>query len=185
MRLDNRRFDVDAIKRDHTVELVAAGYGVELKPSGRGLVGRCPFHDDDQPSFYVYPQTRSWYCYGECRAGGDVIKFLQLKENVGFVQACELLDSQQPPSAPHPLPEKPAVKPRRNWERLGLDEQVLMNTAAAVYQYNLWHEPGALEYVRDRGIPDWLIPVFHQAGGDPCAAQLIFGAEFSASSGAD
>lgn len=157
MRNHNRRYDTDALRNGFPVTDVIARYGIDLRTSGTHLLGRCPLHaDSGRPNLHVYPQTQSWYCY-RCGVGGDVIKFLQLKENVGFVQACELLDSQQPPSAPQPLPEKPAVKPRRNWERLGLDEQVLMNTAVAVYQYSLWHEPGALEYVRDRGIPDWLI----------------------------
>lgn len=152
MRLDNRRFDVEAIKRDHPVEGIAAGYGVQLKPSGRGLVGRCPFHHDEEPSFYVYPQTRSWYCYGACRAGGDVIKFVQLQEQVSFTLACERLEGL--PGAVSNTDSTPSPRRAIDWERLSFQRQLLMNTAAAVYQEALWRNPEALDYVRGRGLSD-------------------------------
>ena len=49
-----------------------AGHYTELKPSGQALVGCCPNpdHDDEHPSFYVYPDAR-FFCYG-CRWHGDV-----------------------------------------------------------------------------------------------------------------
>ena len=152
MRLDNRRFDVEAIKRDHPVEVVVPRYGVELKPSGRGLVAHCPFHQDADPSFYVYPQTRSWYCYGECRAGGDVIKFVQLKEALPFTAACERLEGLPPASSP--AGHSSAAVRQIDWERLSFQRQLLMNTAAAVYQDSLWRSPRALDYVRGRGLSD-------------------------------
>jgi len=156
MRKDNRRYDTEALRTCFPVTDVIARYGIELRASGTHLLGRCPLHTDSgRPNLHVYPLTQSWYCY-RCGVGGDVIKFLQLKENIDFLQACALLDAQQAASASQPTTEKPAAKPRRNWERLGQDEQVLMNTAAAVYQHTLWQEPRALEYVRGRGIPDWL-----------------------------
>ena len=50
---------------------IAARY-TDFQPSGRALVGRCPHpeHDDEHPSFYVYPEGR-FFCYG-CRWRGDV-----------------------------------------------------------------------------------------------------------------
>jgi DNA primase len=44
----------------------------DLNPSGRALVGRCPYpdHEDTNPSFHVYPEGR-FFCYG-CRWHGDV-----------------------------------------------------------------------------------------------------------------
>jgi DNA primase len=49
-----------------------AGRYTDLQTSGRALVGRCPHpdHDDEHPSFYVYPDAR-FFCYG-CRWHGDV-----------------------------------------------------------------------------------------------------------------
>lgn len=50
-----------------------------LRKSGSHYIGRCPLpgHEDSTPSLWVYPATRSWYCFG-CQEGGDVIRFAQL-----------------------------------------------------------------------------------------------------------
>ncbi len=63
---------------------------VELRESGRFLTGRCPFHEDRTPSFVVYPETRTFHCFG-CRANGDVIAFLMRAEQLGFREALDAL----------------------------------------------------------------------------------------------
>ena len=57
-----------------------------LRPSGKTLCGRCPLHDDKRPSFYVYPATNSWYCFG-CHRGGDAIAFVRHLHGHSFVKA--------------------------------------------------------------------------------------------------
>ena len=57
-------------RRTDIVELVG-GY-VQLKRKGRLYGGLCPFHSEKTPSFYVYPDTQSFYCFG-CGAGGDAV----------------------------------------------------------------------------------------------------------------
>ena len=49
---------------------------VELKRSGATYSCRCPFHSERTPSFHVYPNTQSYYCFG-CGAGGDAITFIR------------------------------------------------------------------------------------------------------------
>ena len=63
---------------------------VNLVKKGRELVGLCPFHDDHQPSMYVNPAKQIFKCFA-CGAGGDVFKFLQMRENLTFPQAIERL----------------------------------------------------------------------------------------------
>lgn len=70
------------------VDLVS-GY-VRLNRSGASLKGLCPFHEEKTPSFYVHPAKQFFKCHG-CGAGGDVFKFVQLKEKVEFVEARRLL----------------------------------------------------------------------------------------------
>ena len=53
---------------------VAASY-VNLKHSGRSMVGLCPFHSEKTPSFHIFPENGSFYCFG-CGVGGDVITFV-------------------------------------------------------------------------------------------------------------
>jgi DNA primase len=59
-----QRIDTGALKRAHPIADVVAGYGIELRPQGRALVGRCPFHPDaGRPNLHLYPDSASWYCY--------------------------------------------------------------------------------------------------------------------------
>jgi DNA primase len=63
---------------------------VSLKKRGREMVGLCPFHDDHRPSFNVNPTKQIFKCFA-CSAGGDVFKFVQMRENLTFPQAIERL----------------------------------------------------------------------------------------------
>jgi DNA primase len=61
-----------------------------LKRAGRTFKGLCPFHREKTPSFTVNPEKQVFYCFG-CGAGGDVFKFVQLRENVDFREAIAIL----------------------------------------------------------------------------------------------
>ncbi len=63
---------------------------VALKPAGRSLVGLCPFHDDSRPSMRVNPEGQFFKCFA-CGTGGDVIKFIMLRERMTFPEAVKLL----------------------------------------------------------------------------------------------
>ena len=63
---------------------------VSLKKKGREMVGLCPFHDDHRPSMNVNPVKQIFKCFA-CGAGGDVFKFVQMRENLAFPQAIERL----------------------------------------------------------------------------------------------
>jgi DNA primase len=66
------------------------GEHVSLKKKGREMVGLCPFHDDHKPSMNVNPAKQIFKCFA-CGAGGDVFKFVQMRENLTFPQAIERL----------------------------------------------------------------------------------------------
>ncbi|MBI1894649.1 MAG: toprim domain-containing protein [Candidatus Rokubacteria bacterium] len=92
---------IDRLKGAVPIVEVVRQY-VELRPSGSTFVGLCPFHDDHNPSFTVYPATGTFHCYG-CRRHGDVIRFLQDVEHLGFGQALEALEALwYPHGAPSP-----------------------------------------------------------------------------------
>lgn len=63
---------------------------VNLSKRGRTPKGLCPFHNEKTPSFTVYPENQSFYCYG-CGAGGDAITFMRKIENLDYVEAVRLL----------------------------------------------------------------------------------------------
>ncbi len=68
---------------------VASSY-VNLKRQGRNYVGLCPFHSEKTPSFVVYADSSSYYCFG-CHAGGDVITFIRQIENLDYMEAVKFL----------------------------------------------------------------------------------------------
>lgn len=63
---------------------------VTLKKRGSTYIGLCPFHNEKTPSFTVYPDTQSFYCFG-CGAGGDAIGFIKKIENLDYIDSVKLL----------------------------------------------------------------------------------------------
>lgn len=80
---------INEIKYRNDIETVMAPY-VSLKRRGKNLVGLCPFHNEKTPSFTVYPENGSFYCFG-CGVGGDVFSFVKLIENLDYIEAVKLL----------------------------------------------------------------------------------------------
>ena len=80
---------IQQLKQSCDMERIVSGY-LPLKKKGRYLVGLCPFHSEKSPSFYVYPQNQSFYCFG-CGAGGDVITFIRRIGNLEYMEAVKLL----------------------------------------------------------------------------------------------
>ncbi len=82
--------DVALVRERSAIEEVVADY-LQLRNAGGGsLKGLCPFHDEKTPSFNVTPARGLWYCFS-CAEGGDVIKFVQKIDNLGFTEAVERL----------------------------------------------------------------------------------------------
>lgn len=71
------------------IESLVSSY-VRVKRRGRTLIGLCPFHGEKTPSFTVYPESNSFYCFG-CGAGGDVITFVRRIENLDYIDAVKFL----------------------------------------------------------------------------------------------
>ena len=63
---------------------------VPLKKMGVTWKGLCPFHSEKTPSFHVNPEKGFFHCFG-CGVGGNVFKFLELHEKIGFPEAVRLL----------------------------------------------------------------------------------------------
>ena len=80
---------INEIKYRNDIENVISQYS-NLKRRGKNLVGLCPFHSEKTPSFTVYPENGSFYCFG-CGVGGDVITFTGLIENLDYIESVKLL----------------------------------------------------------------------------------------------
>lgn len=83
---------VEVVRQRSDIVEVVSRY-VQLKKKGKNHTGSCPFHNERTPSFTVTPEKQIFYCFG-CGAGGDVFKFLMLKENLSFQEAVGMLAQQ-------------------------------------------------------------------------------------------
>ena len=83
-----RDYITELVQRSDIVDVVQSY--VQLRHRGRTHTGLCPFHNEKTPSFVVYPETQSFYCFG-CGAGGDVITFIKKINNVDYIEAVKFL----------------------------------------------------------------------------------------------
>lgn len=144
---------IQEVKDKNDITDVISGY-VSLKRSGRISKGLCPFHSEKTPSFTVYSDTASFYCFG-CQAGGDVIGFIRKIENLDYAEAIKFLANRA---------GIPVVEDRRNdglsQMRLRIREQ--NREAGRFFHRALYSSQGrqALDYFHSRGLTDETIRHF-------------------------
>ena len=159
-------------RRTDIVELV--GSYVQLKRKGRLYGGLCPFHSEKSPSFYVYPDTQSFYCFG-CGAGGDAITFAKKINSIDYPEAVKMLAARA--GMPEPQEDdktgrmrsrilsmnkeaarffhaclnstvEEARQARAYWRRRGLDDKTIV-------RFGLGYAPddgqALYQYLRDKG----------------------------------
>lgn len=80
----------ERIKNSLTVYEFVSQY-VDLKATGSGYIGLCPFHDDHHPSFGVNLQGNYWNCFAGC-GGGSVIDFWMMYQDTDFKTAVSELE---------------------------------------------------------------------------------------------
>jgi hypothetical protein len=65
---------------------------LDFRSAGKNLIALCPFHSEKSPSFYVYPETNTFHCFG-CQENGDVIKLTMHLHGVDFKEAVRMLQN--------------------------------------------------------------------------------------------
>jgi len=139
---------IDDLKHQADIVVVIQDY-VSLKKSGATYKGLCPFHGEKTPSFHVNRDKGFFHCFG-CGVGGDVIKFVELHEKVGFAEAVRILAQR----VGMPLPELEATDEQR---ANTAEREALLNVheaAAAWFRQQLASGAGARirRLIADRGI---------------------------------
>lgn len=125
---------------------------VSLQRTGRLYKGLCPFHSERSPSFMVYPETQSYYCFG-CGAGGDVIKFTMEMNSLSYIEAVRYLAQRCGMSMPDEDDGQAKLKSRI----------LQMNKLAARFFYDTLNSDAgrnARKYLRDRQLSDKTIVNF-------------------------
>ncbi len=122
------------------------GEYVDLKRAGRLTKGLCPFHSEKTPSFVVYPESQSYYCFG-CTKGGDAITFIRDIENLDYIEAVKFLADKAGLQMPNEQYDDTLIKKRKR--------MLEMNKEAArfFHQFMLSPDGGAgLNYWNGRGL---------------------------------
>lgn len=86
-RVVKGRLSEDQIQEALNVPItdIASRY-TKLRKVGKRFVGLCPFHKEKNPSFTIYPQTNSFYCFS-CQKGGNVVNLVRLLRDCSFKEA--------------------------------------------------------------------------------------------------
>ncbi|CAG7856536.1 hypothetical protein MCAMS1_01058 [biofilm metagenome] len=147
--------ELQRLKGEVSVERLVEASGIALKKSGKGLLGNCPFHDDDEPSLVVTPAKNLWHCFG-CGLGGNPIDWVMKLQGVSFRHAVELLKTDlagdiSPLAAGKPISQStvPKLPPPVAFDT---DNQVLLNQVVDYYHATLKTAPEALAYLESRGL---------------------------------
>ena len=141
---------IDDLKHHADIVVVIQDY-VSLKKTGATYKGLCPFHGEKTPSFHVNRDKGFFHCFG-CGVGGDVFKFLELHEKIGFADAVKLLAQRFGMS----LPEMEQTDDQR---ANAAERETLLKvheSAAAWFRQQLASNAGARirRQIADRGVTD-------------------------------
>ncbi|MFA5932615.1 MAG: DNA primase [Microgenomates group bacterium] len=151
--IDKTMDDLDLIKQKINIVDLISEY-LPLKKSGVNYKAPCPFHNEKTPSFVVSPERGIFHCFG-CNAGGDIFKFLMLKDGMEFTEALENLASR----AGVTLSRKPSKDKDKKTKLFDANQK-----AAQYFHFILTeHKLGApaLAYLKKRGLTDKTIKEFN------------------------
>jgi DNA primase len=145
--------DVAEIRGRHPIADVIAAAGVELRRSGHGYLGCCPFHDDTTPSMSVGGVPDRFHCFG-CGASGDVIDFVGRLQGLGFRDAIGYLEaSARTPARPRPPAGRPNYPAPAAWTSITQERGYEINRLAWEHLSNPVAHAFATSYLRNhRGI---------------------------------
>ena len=138
------------------VEIVSAH--TELRRGGERYTGLCPFHEERTPSFSVDPREKLYHCFG-CGVGGDVIKFVEEKEGLGFPEAVETLADRYGVEVELETQDPRQEEARRRRARIA----ELLARTTQFYEAYLWDSEeasGARSYLESRGLGREVLQAF-------------------------
>lgn len=142
---------VEQVKDRLNIVDIVSSY-VRLEKAGINFKGRCPFHNEKTPSFFVSPSRQNYHCFG-CDKGGDVISFVQEIEGLDFMEALTQLASR----AGVVLKDDPKHK---NENKIKEEVRRVLESAKDFYTEQLKPNDLVKKYLKERGISDESIKNF-------------------------
>lgn len=144
---------IQELKFRNNLTDVVSNY-VSLKRRGKNQIGLCPFHSEKTPSFTIYDQNGSFYCFG-CGTGGDVITFIMKIENLDYMEAVKFLAQRAGMNLPEDEVDDSSSKLRKRIYEANRE-------AARFFYSSLMSEEGkkGLAYFKKRELSDATIKHF-------------------------
>jgi DNA primase catalytic core len=142
--------ELERLKTGISVERLVEAAGIPLKPAGKDLLGRCPFHEDREASLVVTPAKNLWHCFG-CQIGGGPIDWMMKMRGVSFRHAVELLREG---ALDVPAEKRGRIRVLPAPVRFDADDAALLTETIGYYHERLKQSPEALAYLAKRGLND-------------------------------
>lgn len=140
---------VEKIKEKLDIIDVVGSY-VKLEKAGASYKGKCPFHNEKTPSFFVSPDRGNYYCFG-CGAKGDIFTFVQEFEGLDFIGALkELAGRAGVELEPVSFENKSEQDELKN----------VLERATVIFEENLKNSVKAKEYLLSRGLREETISLW-------------------------
>lgn len=162
---------IENIRKANDIVDVVSEY-VQLKKQGQNYFGRCPFHEENTPSFSVTQEKQIFYCFG-CKKGGNVITFLMELEGYSFIESIQILAEKSGIEVPETANKQDASLSSENQNILSAYEWL-----GKLYHHLLRYTKdgkAGYEYLLNRGIHEESFETF-QLGYAP--DRLDFVADF-------
>jgi DNA primase catalytic core len=155
--------ELERLKADASVEGLVEAFGVELKPAGKDLLGRCPFHEDREASLIVTPAKNLWHCFA-CQIGGGPIDWMMKSRGVSFRHAVELLRAGECSGTTTAPVKRGSVRALAPPVAFDAGDRALLDQTIAYYHERLKQTPEALAYLARRGLNDAELIERHRLG---------------------
>ena len=156
------RYDTTALKERVDVLALVEGDTTLRRVAAEEYAGPCPKCGGDD-RFHVTPSW--WFCRQCHEKRGDAIEYLQWRDGLGFVEACEALEGGGSALGALPSPNtaqrRPKVTPTPKGEPPSEAWQDRARALVAYAEGALWQDPEALAYLRGRGLRDDTIRAAH------------------------
>ncbi len=127
----------------------------QLTPDRNAML-KCPFHEDNTASLKVYEKTNSFNCFG-CGKGGDVLKFIQYKENTTVAAALQKARSLLPAYIQQSSPAPQTAQAT-------LSRSEILHSMFSYFKHAVYNSSPARDYIKQRGLDAAKIEIGYNTG---------------------
>ena len=144
-------FEKDEVKGRVDIVSLFASFGVALTAKGKGFIGRCPWHEDAEPSLSVDREKGLYHCFG-CGESGDAFSLVEKMNGVGFRDALKYLKVHTGTIPTNGRKKASAAPPASRAPAASAELSHILDEVASRYASDLFAHPEARAYLASRGL---------------------------------